>query len=322
MGAWSNSAHPLPSKTLKPSETLVTAHASPDAESDVPPFIRIPHPLECRPLRPRRDPRWMPRGSSPEIDAPRRSRVENWHDPRLEAAIDAGQMRINFNYGGPFGRTAGFSVKSNRAVYHEGPIECAAWVEAETLTSRLDLEFQPLRIVWRRDHGRTRHITLDAGFEMEDHSIVFAEYKGHRDFFDQPDTADLLDEAEEVLVAHGASLRREVGADLVGTLLHRTLKDVFDDRNTVFDRVADVAAIRESVLREGGVAPLGVVLERLGGDRRTASAKLNAMSVRRLVRIDPSRPQMPDTPVDLPPERTPGRLRAFLRHHAVREVLQ
>lgn len=242
MGAWSNSAHPLPSKTLKPSETLVTAHASPDAESDVPPFIRIPHPLECRPLRPRRDPRWMPRGSSPEIDAPRRSRVENWHDPRLEAAIDAGQMRINFNYGGPFGRTAGFSVKSNRAVYHEGPIECAAWVEAETLTSRLDLEFQPLRIVWRRDHGRTRHITLDAGFEMEDHSIVFAEYKGHRDFFDQPDTADLLDEAEEVLVAHGASLRREVGADLVGTLLHRTLKDVFDDRNTVFDRVADVAA--------------------------------------------------------------------------------
>lgn len=300
----------------------MTAHASPDAESDVPPFIRIPHPLECRPLRPRRDPRWMPKVSSPEIDAPRRSRVENWHDPRLEAAIDAGQMRINFNYGGPFGRTAGFSVKSNRAVYHEGPIECAAWVEAETLTSRLDLEFQPLRIVWRRDHGRTRHITLDAGFEMEDHSIVFAEYKGHQAYFDRPDTADLLDEAEEVLAAHGASLRREVGADLVGTLLHRTLKDVFDDRNTIFDRVADVAAVRESVLREGGVAPLGVVLEGLGGDRRTASAKLNAMSVRRLVRIDPSRPQMPDTPVDLPPERTPGRLRAFLRHHAVREVLQ
>ena len=300
----------------------MTAHASPDAERDVPPFIRIPHPLECRPLRPRRDPPWMPSVSSPEVDAPRRSRVENWHDPRLEAAIDAGQMRINFNYGGPFGRTAGFSVKSNRAVYHEGPIECAAWVEAEALTSRLDLEFQPIRVVWRRDHGRTRQITLDAGFEMEDHSIVFAEYKGHRAFFDQPDTADLLDEADEVLAAHGASLRREVGADLVGTLLHRTLKDAFDDRNTVFDRVADVAAVREAVQREGDVAPLGLVLERLGGDRRIASAKLNAMSVRRIVRIDPSRPQMPDTPVDLPPERTPGRLRAFLRHHAARKVLQ
>jgi hypothetical protein len=246
----------------------------------------------------------------------RRSIIEGWHDPRLQAAPDTGQMRINFKYGAWFTTTAGFSVKSKRAVYHEGPVECAAWIEAETLTSRLDLEFQPLRIVWKRDHGKTRHLTLDGGFELEDHSLVFTEYKGDSAHFDEPHTKDLLDEAEEVLVSHGATLRREDGPALVGTMLHRTLKDVFDDRNTSFDAVHDTTIARETVMREGGVAPLGAVLEALGGDKRDASARLNAMSVRRIVRIDPALPQMPDTRVDLPPERKPSRLRSFLLHHA------
>lgn len=296
----------------------MTALFPADDEDDAAPPIRIPHPRECRRPRPRRDPRWLPRGPA-GVARPKRSVVEGWHDPRLEAAPDTGQLRINFTYGGPFGRTAGFSVKARRAVYHEGPIETAAWVEAETLTSRLDLRFQPLCAVWRRDHGRTRRITLDAGFEMEDHSLVFAEYKGHEAFFERPDTADLLDEAEEVLAAHGVTLRREVGAELVGTMLHKTLKEVFDDRDTAFDPLRDVADAREAILREGGVAPLGVVLEALNCSKRVAQARLNAMSVRRIVRIDPVRPQMPDTPVDIPSVRVPSRLRAFLAHHARRE---
>lgn len=289
-------------------------------EEDVPPHIRIPHPLEVRRVRPRREPRWLPRSSSRPDAQPRRSVAERWRDPKLEAAPDTGQLRINFKYGAWFTTTAGFSVKSKRAVYHEGAAECAAWIEAETLTSRLDLEFQPLRVVWKRDHGRTRHITLDGGFELEDHSLVFTEYKGAPAYFDEPNTADLLDEAEEVLARNGATLRREDSSVLVGTMLHRTLKDVFDDRNTPFDPVADVEAARGAVLRDNGTASLGAVLEAIGGPIRDASAKLNAMSVRRIVRIDPSRPQMPDTPVDLPPERTRGRLRAFLLHHAVKET--
>lgn len=288
-------------------------------DGDLPPHIRVPHPLETRRARPRREPRRSRRAGSIRGSGSRRSVVERWHDPRLEAAPDTGQMRINFKYGAWFTTTAGFSVKSRRAVYHEGATECAAWIEAEALTSRLDLEFQPLRVVWRRDHGRTRHITLDGGFELEDHSLVFTEYKGDRTAFDRPDIRDLLDEAEAVLAVHGAKLRREDSSVLVGTMLHRTLKDVFDDRNTSYDSVADVAAARGAVLREGGIAPLGKVLEAIGGPFRDASAMLNAMSVRRLVRIDPSRPQMPDTPVDLPPERSPMRLRAFLAHHAIRE---
>lgn len=290
-----------------------------DEYDDIPPRIRIPHPWECRRPRPRREPRWLPHTPVNDARKPKRSIVEQWHDPQLLAAPDVGQLRIAFNYGGPFGKTAGFSAKSKRAVYHEGPIETAAWVEAEALTSRLDLEFQPLRVIWRRDHGRTRQITLDAGFEMEDHSVVFTEYKGHRRFFDVPDTADLLDEAEEVLVAHGVVLRREVASDLVGTRLHRTLKEIFDDRNTTFDDVRDVTAAREAILREGGTAPLGIVLEALGGPKRLAQARLHAMSVRRIVRIDPVLPEMPDTGVDIPPVRAPVRLRAFLSHHARRD---
>ncbi|HZF93852.1 MAG TPA: hypothetical protein VEZ20_03165 [Allosphingosinicella sp.] len=297
----------------------MTDAAASREEDDAPPNIRIPHPLEVRRVRPRREPRSRPRLAPRQTTRTRRSVAERWRDPKLEAAPDTGQLRINFKYGAWFTTTAGFSVKSGRAVYHEGAAECAAWIEAETLTSRLDLEFQPLRVVWRRDHGRTRHITLDGGFELEDHSLVFTEYKGDQAYFEEADTADLLDEAEEVLALHGARLRREDAPALVGTMLHRTLKDVFDDRNTTFDRIVDVAAVRESVMSEGGAAPLGVVLEAIGGPVRDASAKLNAMSVRRLVRIDPTRPQMPDTPVDLPPERVPGRLRAFLTHHAVPE---
>ncbi len=297
------------------------AHPRPIGENDddLPPYIRTPHPLECRRMRPRREPRYLPRKHTRTAPRTRRSVAERWHHPHLEAAPDTGQMRINFKYGHWFSTTAGFSVKSQRAVYHEGPTECAAWIEAETLTSRLDLEFQPLRVVWRRDHGKTRHITLDGGFELENHSIVFTEYKGDRAYFEDEDIEDLLDEAEEVLVRHGVSLRREDASELVGTMLHRTLKDVFDDRNTRFDHIVDVTAARQAVLREGGVAPLGKVWEAIGGDVRDAAAKLNAMSVRRLVRIDPTLPQMPDILVDLPPERMAHNLRAFLEHHAKRD---
>ncbi len=296
------------------------AHPSsiPD-DDDIPPYIRTPHPRECRRMRPRREPRYLPSRRTHTDPRTRRSAAEHWHDPRLEAAPDTGQIRINFKYGHWFSTTAGFSVKSQRAVYHEGPTECAAWIEAEALTSRLDLEFQPLRVVWRRDHGKTRHITLDGGFELEDHSIVFTEYKGDAAFFEEDNTADLLDEAEEVLLRHGVMLRREAAPELVGTMLHRTLKDVFDDRNTAFDQIVDVAAAREAVLREGGMAPLGKVWEAIGGPVRDAAAKLNAMSVRRLVRIDSTLPQMPDILVDLPPERTAHNLRAFLEHHATRD---
>lgn len=290
----------------------------PEDDDNLCPHIRTPHPLECRRTRPRRQPRYLPRKRARTAPLTRRSVAERWHAPHLEAAPDTGQMRVNFKYGHWFSTTAGFSVKSQRAVYHEGPTECAAWIEAETLTSRLDLEFQPIRVVWRRDHGKTRHITLDGGFELEDHSIIFTEYKGNRTYFEEENTVDLLDEAEEVLLRHGVSLRREDASELVGTMLHRTLKDVFDDRNTSFDRIIDVAAAREAVLRESGSAPLGKVWEAIGGPVRDAAAKLNAMSVRRLVRIDSARPQMADILVDLPPERTPHNLRAFLEHHATR----
>jgi hypothetical protein len=293
--------------------------ASLDDEDSPCPFIRIPHPLECRRTRPRREQRWLPkqRGLTPE---PRRSAVERWHEPKLEAAPDTGQIRIRFSYDAWFSTLAGFSIKSGRAVYHEGPVEPAGWIAAETLPKFTDLQFQPLRIVWRRGFGKTRHLTLDAGFEHEDGTIAFTEYKGHEAYFGEPDMADLLDEAEEVLRRHGASLHREHGGDLLEPVRFRSLRDVFDDRSTPFDTIVDVIKVKEAILAGGGAAPLGLVLEALGGPARLASARLNAMSVRRIVRIDLSRPQMLDTLVDQPPQVQPGRLRAFLRKHALTEA--
>lgn len=283
------------------------------------PFIRVQHPHECRRVRPRQEPRWLPRQHTSTSEA-RRSVVERWHEPALEAAHDTGPMRIRFTYNAWCSTVAGFSVKAGRAVYHEGPVEPAGWIAAETLTDIIDLQFQPLSIVWRRDFGKTRRLTLDAGFEHADGTIAFTEYKGHEAYFNEPDMADLLDEAEEVLSRHGATLKREHGGNLLEPVCFRTHKDVFDDRNTMFDQVVDVSKVKEAIVSDGGVAPFGKVLEALGGPARLAAAKINAMSVRRLVRIDLSRPQMLDTLLDIPAEVRPGRLRAFLRRHALHEV--
>lgn len=281
--------------------------------------VRIPHPLECRRPRPPRQPTWLPT-RTPVEGAERRSAFEHWREPRLEAAPDTGQMRIRFSYDAWFTTVAGFSDKTGRAVYHEGPVEAAAWIDSEVSTGRIDLQFQPVRVVWRRDHGGTRQLTLDAGFEDETNNIWFTEYKGHRAYFDDPHTADLLDEAQEVLRAQGADLSREDRTHLLDPVLHRARKDVFDDRRTTFDPDRDASVALEAILREGGMAPLGKVHEALGGEARDAAAKLNAMSVRRIVRIDLSRPQMPDVAVDIPPPATAARLRTFLKRFARAET--
>ena len=42
-------------------------------DENIPPFIRIPHPLECRRQRPRREPRWAPKPTLADTVQPRRS---------------------------------------------------------------------------------------------------------------------------------------------------------------------------------------------------------------------------------------------------------
>lgn len=286
-----------------------------DVVRHVAPAIRVPHPLECRRRRPARAPRWVPSPARSRPDEIRRSTLEAWREPRLEAAADTGPLRIRFSYDAWFTTTAGYSTKARRAVYHEGATETAAWIEAEASTRRLDLRFQPVRVVWRRDHGSTRHLTLDAGFENEDGSIEFSEYKAHPTFLEQANTVDLLDEAEEVLAKEGAGLVRATGVELLDAVRLKAHGDVFFDRATPYDD-GHVHQVLEAIEAAGGTAPLGRVLEALGGWPRLASAKLNAMSVRRIVRIDLSAPQMPDTPVDVPAPVIAGRLHRFLRRHA------
>jgi hypothetical protein len=222
---------------------------------------------------------------------------------------------VRFTYDAWFSTSAGYSIKAQRAVYCEGPTETAAWIEAEVSTRWVDLQFQPIRAVWLTNHGTTRQITLDAAFEDEHGDILFAEYKSHPAFLKQPRTADLLDEAEEILAREGARLIRATGVQLLDPVRLRAHADVLRDRSTPYDG-DDATRALEAINAEGGIAPLGRVLEALGGPAVNASARLNAMSVRRIVRIDLSAPQMPDTPVDVPPYAAKGRLRRFLLRHA------
>lgn len=282
-------------------------------------YLRIPHPLECRRSRPTREPRWLPNRSA-ATDAPRRSVAEHWREPRLQAAADTGQMRIRFSYDAWFSTATAMSEKIGRAVYFEGAVEEAAGIEAEVLTSRIDFRFQPLKVAWQRGYGKTRHLTLDAGFECEAGRIWFAEYKSHRAYLDDPQTVDLLDEAEEVLRSVGVDLERNDGSALLEPAYRRACLDVFDDRRTTFDPERDVTVVREAILRRGGVAPVGVLLEALGGPVRDASAQLNAMSMKRIVRIDLRQPQMLDTAVDIPVPASPWRLEAFLKRYSRTEL--
>ncbi|WP_375393485.1 hypothetical protein [uncultured Sphingomonas sp.] len=281
--------------------------------------IRIPHPRECLPRRPARTPAWEPRRDRRDAGRPPlpRHALEGWHSPRIVSGADLGQMRINFNYRNYFTTAAGYGEKPRRAQYFEGPYETALWRVLEMTTTVVDYQFQPIQMVWETSDGRTVHYTTDAIYATEDGKILVEEVKATQAYFDRSDTRDLLALFEARIEKAGARFIRRTSRRIAEPTYWRTVKDAFDDRRTAYVD-ADAERATAAVLREGGTAPLGAVLNAVGGPTREAHAKLHAMMVSRKVAIDLSVPPMGDTPVTIPaPPTDPDVLRAFLRRFSV-----
>jgi hypothetical protein len=226
-------------------------------------------------------------------------------------------MRINFNYRNYFTTAAGYGEKPRRAQYFEGPYELAMFRLLEMSTAVIDYQFQPLQIRWSTSDGRSVSYTTDAIYATEDGEILVEEVKATEAYFDRSDTRDLLELFEEQIARAGARFVRRTSRRIAEPTFWRTVKDAFDDRRTTYCE-ADSGRAVEAIMREGGRAPLGAVLDAVGGSGREALAKLHAMMVRRVVAIDLASPSMGDTPVLVPPAPAdPDALRAFLRRFAV-----
>lgn len=281
---------------------------------------RIPNPRESLPWRPARTPAWEPRRDRRDAGLPPlpRHALEGWHSPTLVAAADLGQMRINFNYRNYFTTAAGYGEKPRRAQYFEGPYELALFRLLEMSTAVIDYQFQPLQMRWSTSDGRSVEYTTDVIYATEGGEILVEEVKATQAYFDRSDTRDLLALFEERIEKAGARFFRRSSRRIAEPTFWRTVKDAFDDRRTAYSD-ADVKRAQTAVMREGGIAPLGVVLDAVGGPGREARAKLNAMMLRREVGVDLSVPPMGDTKVTLPAApANPDALRAFLQRFAVR----
>ena len=289
-----------------------------EQEFDAPTAGRIPHPRECLPRRPARVPTYEPRRD--RRDAGRRplprGALEGWHSPRLVASPNLGHMRVNFNYRNYFTTAAGYGEKPRRAQYFEGPYELALFRFLEMSTRIVDYQFQPLQIQWETSSGQTVSYTTDVIYATETAEIGVEEVKATNAYFEQAETHDLLALFEAEIEKEGARFYRRNGRHLVDRAIWRTVKDAFDDRRTAYSD-QDVERVREVIVREGGAAPLGPIVDGLHVSSRQGLAMLNAMMVQRLVGFDLVRPPTADTIVTIPPAAAdPNALRSFLRRYA------
>lgn len=276
--------------------------------------IRLRHPLECLPYRPARKPGWIPTRDRRDAGLRRHGRDEGLVAPRLEAAPNLGAVRVNFRYGGWVSVSAMHSDKAQRDQYFESSNEPWGARLNEVDTQDLDLQYQPITVHARTRAGKPRRIVLDFCVEKVGGKLVFGEDKASSEYFEEPETYERLAFVESHLETYGVGFERRVAGGLKNDLHRAVVKEIFDNRRTLFeDREAD--AVRDFVRSAGGIAALGDVLRTLGHPVDDALAMIHAMMRRRLVAVPLDRPAMPDTPVTIPVVAEKGALRAFLAEH-------
>lgn len=276
---------------------------------------RMPTIRECRPHRPRPQPRWFPS---------RRHLVEAESVPvgfrpkrvLLKAATDLGPTRINFSYNNHGSTSANFCEKPGRQQFCEGPHE-VAWLRwASVNVYCTDFQFQPTKASFIDEHGNMVTAFWDVAFEFIDGTLAFAEIKADRSFFRVPSERLIIEASAATLRSHNIAFLRLHGTDF-DPLIAQRIKHVFDRRRTIYDPEGDVERVLVAIENEGGALPLGRATEILGGGAAAAEAKLCAMMVARHVSIDLEQPLTPTSLVQSAPAAThPAALRRFLRQIA------
>lgn len=277
--------------------------------------VRIRHPLECRPYRPRRKPSWSPRardrrdaGRPHAPEAPVRCK------PHLVADKALGAVRINFRYASFQSMTAAHSEKAGRDQYFEGPHETFGFRRHESDPFYLDLQYQPVKLQWLSLAGVAHEMTFDYGVETQEGRVLLGEDKASEDYFEVAELKERLGFAEAFLERFGVGLERRVAGGLPTELERRCVKNIFDARRTDFDD-ATASRVRDVLKQSGGTAALSSILTAIGGHPVRALDIVCAMMHERILSIPISAPPMPDTPVTTPPAATKWALRAFLAEY-------
>lgn len=269
--------------------------------------------------RPTRRPKWEPRRDRRDAGHKRHPRfnAHDWGNPVLQAAADLGQVRIAFTYRSTSGSFAAYSEKSRRQMFMEGPHELADFKFWEVSPSVLDFQLQPLMISWPNKVGRPRYF-IDAGYERDDGRLFFPEIKASGAFFDEVEARELHCAAEAALAPLGVTFERNSGAERWNQREWRQafVNEIYASRRVLFTQ-AEADRVEDYVLANGGIAPLGRVLETLNLHHGDARAKLYAMMTRRLADVSLDRPESMDSAVTIPGRsRQPSALRAFLQQFA------
>ena len=268
---------------------------------------------ETLPHRPPRVPRWRPATRAGQTETPR-SVVEGWREPKVLVADDLGCMRVSFTYDQMSSVSAVYSEKARRTHYDESAHEASflRWLTVDTRFTKI--QFQPFTISIRTNTGRERRYTVDVIFETQEGVLGCAEIKATPDYFHEPKTDDTLTFCSKAVMALGipSGITRWAASD-ISKEISDNVKHIYDKRQEGFDP-AHAALVRDLIQAEGGLSTLGVVAKALPLRSLDAQDVLCAMTCRRLIGIDLTRPFCPELPVFVPPEpANPGILQAFLK---------
>lgn len=270
---------------------------------------RTPTHRECRPFRPRPQPRWSPNKKRRSSASPAFSHLRL---VKLQAAADLGQVRVNFRYNNVFSTGADFCEKSARQQFCEEAHEIAWRRWAIVNPNCTDVQFQPVKAIFEDQVGNQICAFWDVGFEFYDGSIVFGEIKPDEAFFLDTKAVMMANASAMALSDRGVHFARLHGGDF-DDITRETIKEVFDYRRTDFDRRRDLEPVLNAIAAAEHQITLGKAMELIGGHATQAKAKLCAMMVKRGITLDLSCPLTADTRVGAAPVApASGSLRRFL----------
>lgn len=188
------------------------------------------------------------------------------------------------------------SIKAGRPCPFEGMNERAFLMHSEVDTGVVDYSAQPFRFEFIID-GRKRTYIVDCARVLDDGGIEVVEVKNDRRALKDPDYSLKLECVAEICRQLGWRFRVVFGKDLLRPEIHfDAIQDIQSWRFAAYED-ADVFRIAER-LHAVEVECLGALAERIGS-RAVGRAKLKAMMVGRLVRINLAAPLCDESPVML-----------------------
>lgn len=188
------------------------------------------------------------------------------------------------------------SRKAGRPLPYESMIECVFFMHSEVDTTVVDYRAQPFRLEFVIG-GRKRAYIVDCLRLLADETIEIVEIKGDRRALRDPDYAVKLEAVRVICERLGWRFRVVFKSALLKPKhVYENVVEVQSWSFTAFGQ-ADEFIVTDALRRRPSMTlgSLGVAL----GNRLLGIAKLKAMMVKRIVKIDLSSPLSFESPVEL-----------------------